>query len=154
MANRPHGPDGTLHCSRCRQFLPADAFPREGPKKAGRPNAWCKRCHSQYNRNYFKAHPGLYARRKRERARRLAAFIRNLKEGRPCADCGASYPYFVMDFDHVGAKRFAISKAPTHALSVKRLLEEIDRCELVCANCHRVRTWKRLQVRFKRESGG
>lgn len=60
----------------------------------------------------------------------------------PCADCGESYPPFVMDFDHRGDKEFDIGMAPTR-VSMSRLLAEIAKCDVVCANCHRFRTFAR-----------
>jgi 5-methylcytosine-specific restriction endonuclease McrA len=68
----------------------------------------------------------------------------------PCTDCGLIDPV-VMDFDHLGDKEFNISIAATRGMSDKRILSEIEKCELVCANCHRRRThsrggWKRNVV--------
>ena len=64
----------------------------------------------------------------------------------PCAECGNSYPTEAMDFDHVrGEKKFNISTA--HAKSWRVIEEEIAKCEVVCANCHRVRTRRRLKTR-------
>lgn len=65
-------------------------------------------------------------------------------KSKPCMDCGKSYPYYVMDLDHRPGeiKEFAIAR---HVLcSVERLLAEIAKCDAVCSNCHRVRTFKRL----------
>lgn len=59
----------------------------------------------------------------------------------PCSDCGDRYPPFVMDFDHVvGPKVGNISKLVNMGVSVQILEAEINTCDLVCANCHRVRT--------------
>ncbi len=62
----------------------------------------------------------------------------------PCADCGVQYPYYVMQFDHVrGHKEFNIGPiGPT--VGRDRLLAEIAKCEVVCANCHAERTHSRL----------
>ena len=58
----------------------------------------------------------------------------------PCIDCGKRYPPYVMDFDHVnGEKKFNVGKFG--ALSTERVLAEIAKCEVVCANCHRIRTY-------------
>ena len=60
----------------------------------------------------------------------------------PCADCGACYPPEVMEFDHVpgrGGKLHNISTLKT----LRAILAEAEKCELVCANCHRVRTTRR-----------
>ena len=78
--------------------------------------------------------------------RRIRAIIEQAKD-RPCADCGRRFPTCAMDLDHVrGAKEFKVSEAVqrAYALSMKRVLEEIAKCEVVCANCHRVRTQQRL----------
>ena len=66
------------------------------------------------------------------------AVIDKLKSG-PCTDCGKIFPPECMDFDHVrGQKLGNISK-----MSLKRALEEVWKCELVCATCHRQRTLER-----------
>ncbi len=59
----------------------------------------------------------------------------------PCVDCGGEFPPECMDFDHVrGEKLFEISRPSTNR---DKILEEMDKCEIVCANCHRTRTRKR-----------
>ena len=65
-------------------------------------------------------------------------------KSQPCADCGESYPPYVMDFDHVrGQKLFCIATRPP-ALSMLKILDEIEKCDVVCSNCHRIRTHSRL----------
>jgi len=59
----------------------------------------------------------------------------------PCKDCGKIYPPCVMDFDHVrGQKRAAIAVLVARCVSLETLLAEILKCDLRCANCHRVKT--------------
>lgn len=73
---------------------------------------------------------------------RLAERVRTIKESTPCADCGKRYPYYVMDFDHIpelGQKDRPVSQVK-HNGTRKQILEEIEKCEVVCANCHRIRT--------------
>lgn len=68
----------------------------------------------------------------------------------PCKDCGFSYPYYVMQFDHVrGKKLFNI--AEHHNTGIKKLLEEIAKCDIVCANCHAERTHKRQRINSAEE---
>lgn len=58
----------------------------------------------------------------------------------PCADCGIQYPPCVMEFDHVrGTKSFNIG-GNSSWLSHQKLLKEIEKCDVVCANCHAMRT--------------
>jgi hypothetical protein len=56
----------------------------------------------------------------------------------PCADCGESDP-IVLEFDHLGDKLFNIGEALTYR-NWESILAEIEKCEVVCANCHRRRT--------------
>lgn len=78
--------------------------------------------------------------RRRKHCAALKIYLREVKN-KPCADCGQSYPYYVMDFDHRKDKKFLISQAVRHGVSFNVLKEEIAKCDLVCANCHRIRTY-------------
>jgi hypothetical protein len=70
--------------------------------------------------------------------------VREIKESSPCKDCKMSYPYYVMHFDHINSSN-KVNKVSSiiHTSSLKNILKEIKKCDLVCANCHSVRTWKR-----------
>lgn len=60
-------------------------------------------------------------------------------------DCGGSFPYYVMDFDHRPGeeKLYVVNKMPgRHGLD--RIKIEVAKCDVVCSNCHRVRTHERL----------
>lgn len=72
-----------------------------------------------------------------------ASLIRKLKDNQPCVDCGDRYPYYVMDFDHLHSKKLNPSYIPKMGWCMERIQEELDKCELVCSNCHRERTHKR-----------
>lgn len=79
---------------------------------------------------------------------KLTSYIDIFKRNKVCVDCGYSgkqYPQ-VLEFDHVRAKKFEVSSFTRHILSLKRLQEEMGKCELVCANCHRIRTVKRRKI--------
>ena len=78
--------------------------------------------------------------RKRRRDRLIA-----LKRGKPCVDCNEVYPHYVMDFDHVrGEKLKNLSKLVNSTYTWRLVESEIEKCDLVCSNCHRIRTWNRL----------
>jgi hypothetical protein len=59
----------------------------------------------------------------------------------PCTDCGERDPV-VLEFDHLSGKLFAIGQALPYR-SWQSILDEIAKCEVVCANCHRRRTARR-----------
>lgn len=76
---------------------------------------------------------------------RNAEFVNNIKESNPCTDCGQFYPSYVMQFDHTGQiKKFRdVGRMASENYSIQAIQREIDKCELVCANCHAVRTYTR-----------
>lgn len=71
--------------------------------------------------------------------------IRLLKETTPCADCHRTYPFCCMDFDHREGtvKSYNVGSMVAHGYSIDLIMTEIAKCDLVCANCHRIRTQAR-----------
>lgn len=67
-------------------------------------------------------------------------FVTSLKTG-PCTDCGQKFAPYVMQFDHRGGKAYTVSRMRNH--SQENILEEVAKCDLVCANCHAIRTYMR-----------
>lgn len=72
-------------------------------------------------------------------------YVRKIKEDNPCVDCGEYYHYSQMDFDHIDSKKHSIARLANSEASIKTIKIEINKCELVCSNCHRLRTWIRVQ---------
>lgn len=104
----------------------------------------CREAMTQYQRERRLKRPDVVEKnrsRVEERRKELADFVRKLKEGKPCTDCGAVYPYFVMQFDHLDGTE-KITTVSRH-WSKKTILAEIGKCQLVCANCHAIRTYTR-----------
>lgn len=83
--------------------------------------------------------------RQRDRRTKFRKYMQEVKENRSCMDCGIHYPYYVMDFDHRPdeTKLFDISNI-NEIPSMDALINEIEKCDVVCSNCHRHRTWSRL----------
>lgn len=113
-------------------------------KKRSKHSNTCKVCHRAYCRNHYKHNKNQYVYRKRKSYKLFYDKLNALKD-RPCMDCNTKYPSYVMDFDHVrGKKSFNIGQVTyARSKSWSKIQEEIEKCELVCANCHRIRTHKR-----------
>jgi hypothetical protein len=96
--------------------------------------------------DYIESYHARLAENSRKTFDRKANFVREYKD-RPCVDCGKSYPYYVMDFDHRDPtlKVFSIGHDGAK-FSYKKLKEEIEKCDVVCANCHRERTHSKGQT--------
>ena len=76
---------------------------------------------------------------KQELKKKLAT----IKEDSGCMDCGESN-HIVLDFDHLKDKKYNISRMIHDGFSWAAIKKEIAKCEVVCANCHRIRTHDRL----------
>ena len=76
------------------------------------------------------------------RQRATLEFLRDLRRV-PCEDCGGTYLPHQMDFDHrdPGAKSFNLTASRAMLAPRQRLLEEVAKCDIVCANCHAIRTY-------------
>ena len=93
-------------------------------------------------RHYYKNKDAYIDRAKANRIK-MTEFIQSKKD-KPCTDCNIKYPYYVMQFDHLGDKLFNINAKRSHT-NFKLVEEEISKCEVVCANCHAIRTFNRLR---------
>ena len=108
----------------------------------------CRPCRSAYHREHYLANKQRYVDQARARQQTLrrerTAYLLEYFGSHPCTDCGET-DSIVLEFDHLDpeAKSFNIS----HALPYRgwqSILDEIEKCEVVCANCHRRRTAHRI----------
>jgi len=105
---------------------------------------------AEYYRNYYQKNKTRILEQKRARRAQINSWqnryaaenrkrVQEYKEASPCMDCGVSYPYYVMELHHCrGTKRGHVSQMLSrHAWPTIEV--EIAKCDLVCANCHRMR---------------
>lgn len=80
-----------------------------------------------------------------ERKQKLTDTVREYKRKKGCADCGITNP-LVLDLDHRDPKEkvYAISELIRRGTAFVNLMVEIKKCDVVCANCHRIRTSKQF----------
>ena len=131
-------------CYRCAQLKPADDFAWRRKEKNQR-DSFCRPCRALYKREHYAANKQRYIDRAatRQRELRLArtTYLIEFFKSHPCSDCGEADPV-VLEFDHRGNKLFNVGAA----LASRRweaILEEMQKCDVVCANCHRRRTARR-----------
>ena len=89
------------------------------------------------------AHREYFKNRQRQRRAEYKKIVQEAKS-KPCADCKIQYPYYVMEFDHLRDKVENLARMSNFS-SKKKLVEEIAKCDVVCSNCHRERSFVRLQ---------
>jgi len=131
-------------CNRCGEFKPADEFAWRRKRKVQR-DSFCRPCRSAYGREHYLANRQRYidqaAKVKRRLVRERTVYLIEYFKTHPCVDCGEQDPV-VLEFDHLADKLFDISKA-LRDRSWQSVVDEIAKCEVVCANCHRRRTGRR-----------
>jgi hypothetical protein len=109
--------------------------------------AYCRDCRNEYDRRYYREH-SRSARLERRRIQLTAArrWMAEIKSGVPCADCGAIFPVYVMQWDHLPEfQKIDEVSAMVSSRTREAVLEELKKCALVCANCHVVRTVSRAR---------
>lgn len=136
-------PSDLRRCSRCGELKAVDEFPIK-VVRTGRRRTWCLNCCRAYGREHYEKNRDTYLkrntdRRKVERPKTKALIDAYLRE-HPCADCGRS-DITVLEFDH----RDPTNKDSTVGALARnaewpRVLSEIQKCDVRCANCHRRRT--------------
>lgn len=130
-------------CPTCCIEKPISDFNVNKSKKDGL-QTFCRECQRDYDRNYYAVRESrrstTYARVKKHRADKRQLVWNYLKH-HPCADCGEKDP-LVLEFDHSDpeTKTAEISRMIQAGASVERIFNEIAKCEVRCANCHRRRT--------------
>lgn len=97
-------------------------------------------------RRYYDENKARYAAANKDRRNKLRQAIDAAKTGVPCMDCDIVYPPYIMDFDHrPGEVKLSNVSMLMNFASVEALMAEVAKCDIVCANCHRHRTWMRKQ---------
>lgn len=113
-------------CYKCKNRVNIKLFRKNTSKKGGRASE-CKKCHLSYTKQ------------RRNINRQFVFDI--LKNCGGCIDCGESN-VATLQFDHVKGKKIANISLLAKRYSIKKIKEEMLKCEIVCANCHAIRTAK------------
>lgn len=90
-------------------------------------------------RRHYRANKQQYLDRNKRQRERLREVLREEKEGRPCRRCGIVYPPVAMDYHHRDpAEKGANFKRLISRGSERQLRAEIEKCDVLCSNCHRI----------------
>lgn len=96
------------------------------------------------SRKYYEKNKLAYLARARKSEQDCVEILRKAKDV-PCADCNVRYPYYVMDMDHLDGDLKVANLSKMTKTGKAQFLLELAKCEPVCANCHRERTFQRLK---------
>jgi hypothetical protein len=154
----------TKRCWKCETTKPVSAFSRDKSRQDGLQPV-CRPCAKAARAAWLEKNPDgqkkawakWYAnpenakkhndRNVRTSGARAQLLIERFKSA-PCVDCKNSFPTWCMDFDHRPGveKLFELGYRAMRSKPLEVIMDEIAKCDLVCANCHRTRTVKRNQV--------
>ena len=126
-------------CARCALLKPISEFHKNRARRDGL-QTYCKSCRAVIDHQRYERRRGTPV-AWRVFDRDFANWLRELKSGHPCTDCGRVYPPEVMQWDHLPGTQKLADVSPIR--SREAVLAEIAKCELVCTNCHAMRTFRR-----------
>jgi hypothetical protein len=126
-------------CSRNGESISFADFNKKG--KGYQP--YCRECQKQKAKSDYKNRKKYYSDKAKRNRQAIIDVVRNAKN-QPCTDCRQVFPYYVMDLDHLSDKEFSLGHSRMKGM--QQVLRELEKCEAVCANCHRERTHKRMKI--------
>ena len=127
-------------CNHCLQLKDETEF-NWRYKYLGVRSRTCRACAHNFNKAYYegdiKEHHLQDVRERKAVAREAAKdYVYQYLLTHPCESCGESDPR-VLEFHHIGGKDLAITTMTSAGYSIKRIQDEICKCQVLCANCHR-----------------
>jgi len=135
----------TKVCTKCKEEKEVELFPTMRARPDGLAS-WCKLCYAVHAAEKYKASAAERERKSRNKAKtsqenkeKLWAYLLD----HPCVDCGNSDPR-VLEFDHKDDVVKSREVTTMFNWSWKSISDEIKKCDVRCANCHRIRT----QIQF------
>jgi hypothetical protein len=146
----------TKRCTGCGLERPTDEFPIKN-LKTGRRGTRCRACRSAYGKLHYQKNRDRYCARPRaprhEQREPYWAWVMNYLTSHSCVDCGETDP-IVLQFDHRdGTVKVDAVGTMLNRASWASLLNEIAKCDVRCANCHRLRTAQQFDwAKWIRES--
>ena len=110
------------------------------PNESQSNHKYCRSCQQSYDKRRYIIKKALRQEQIRKNLIAVKAWMNQIKESTPCADCGEFFPAVVMEWDHLDptTKTANVSDLVRQGLK-QQAAREIKQCELVCANHHRIR---------------
>jgi hypothetical protein len=135
-------------CGNCGQAKEVSQFNKRKASADGL-QPFCKECDRAISSAHYQQNRERYYQRNEARLKNIRDLIWQIKEESKCVLCGETHPACLV-FHHRDAeeKEFAISEATTNRYSLKKIVREIKKCDLICANCH-----AKIHYKFRKEVG-
>ena len=134
----------TRVCTKCFIEKPIEDFPWKS-RVLNRRHTVCKPCAASRSRGWYANNKdshiqNVMAHKKIDR-QEARQFVWDYLSEHPCVICGEADPV-VLEFDHINGKKETVSALIANGATIERLKQEIDRCQVLCSNCHARKTAK------------
>lgn len=130
----------TKHCKKCNKNKLVTNFRKKGNSL----QAYCIACNKAYQKEHYQKHKANYKadaleRKWKIRYNALMYVMEYAQDG--CSVCGET-DFITLEFDHIDPtiKTMNIGQMVSSGYSIKRISEELEKCQILCANCHRKKT--------------
>lgn len=132
-------------CSLCKKEKEITNFSK---KTKGRLQPYCQECNRLQKKEWYQNNQVRERQKIKERQNSIREeqrdYIWKYLLLHPCVDCGETNP-LVLEFDHVrGIKNANVGSLLLRGVAMNTLLEEINKCDIRCANCHKIKTINQL----------
>lgn len=132
-------------CTRCGENKPISEFGKNSSRADGL-QVHCKSCrkitnHDYYTRSSDEQNPKRAA-WKEVRTAENSEYLMKYLQDHPCVDCGTT-DLRVLEFDHVRGTKFKNISSMRYWATLQAVKDEVDKCDVRCANCHRIVTYER-----------
>ena len=135
-----------IQCRVCHEAHNPEDFDKRSSRGDALRSTRCKKCRKDYYKKYYQNNKKRCISKVSKRKKKLRDWLTEFKSKKSCIDCKQVFECpEVLEFDHTGTDKRANVSSLTTKVSQEILEKEIAKCELVCANCHRIRTWNRRQ---------
>lgn len=141
---------GLRRCSKCKLTTDTNSFNFRS-KERNRYQSVCKKCQHSGPYSHYKNNKASYIKRAKDRKHQNRLSLVTYLRDKSCVDCKES-DIRVLDFDHKtsSTKISTISLMVARGNAWEKILEEISKCEIRCANCHRIKTSKQFGWKYKK----
>jgi hypothetical protein len=126
-------------CTKCGGKKDTEQFQLVN-KTTGRRRADCLECHNAVKREHYRNNPERYRQSVKDKRIKNREYVKSILLKTKCMDC-SNDDWRVLEFDHVrGTKVTNVSTMIDQMYSLKKIQDEIEKCDIVCRNCHVIRT--------------
>lgn len=130
-------------CCICKETKSLDEFSWRNKAK-GQKSKECKECHAKIRAKYYERNKSSEISYVSQRRKELSKWLKEYKSNLKCNRCGEDHPA-TLEFHHINPaeKEVAISQViRVKGWSIDRIMEEVNKCEVLCCNCHRKEHWR------------